>query len=202
MMMRVGIYARVSTQDKDQNPETQLLPLREFCRAQGWEVASEYVDYASATDLRGRREWRRLLDDAAKRRVDVVLCWKLDRCFRSVKDAADTLAQLRAWKVGLRSYTEPMIDTSSTSPWGELLFNLLAAFSQFERSLIAERVRAGMARAKKQGKALGRPRAINGEWEAIAPQIASGLLSQRDAAKQLGVGRGTIQRRLKEGTVS
>jgi DNA invertase Pin-like site-specific DNA recombinase len=198
MAMRVGIYARVSTTDKEQDPTTQLLPLREFAQAQGWDVQGEYVDYASATDLRGRREWRRLLDLAAKRRVDVVLCWKLDRCFRSVKDAADTLAQLRAWKVGLRSYTESMIDTSSTSPWGELLFNLLAAFSQFERSLIAERVRAGMARAKKQGKALGRPRILNGEWETIAPQIASGQISQRDAAKQLGVGRGTIQRRLRE----
>jgi DNA invertase Pin-like site-specific DNA recombinase len=194
--MRVGIYARVSTQDKEQDPETQLLPLREFAQAQGWDRAGEYVDHASATDLRGRREWRRLLDDAARRRVDVILCWKLDRCFRSVKDAADTLAQLRAWKVGLRSYTEPMIDTSSTSPWGELLFNLLAAFSQFERSLIAERVRAGMARAKKQGKALGRPSRLNGDFQAIEAQLRAGRISQRQAARQLGCGRSTIQRAL------
>jgi DNA invertase Pin-like site-specific DNA recombinase len=74
--------------------------------------------------------------------------------------------------------------------------------SQFERSLIVERVRAGMTRARKQGKALGRPRVLNGEWEAMAPKIASGQISQRDAAKQLGCGRGTIQRRLKETVVS
>jgi hypothetical protein len=158
IVMRVGIYARVSTQDKDQNPETQLLPLREFCHAQSWDVAGEFVDQASATDLRGRREWRRLLDLASKRRVDVILVWKLDRMARSVKDAADTLAQLRAWKVGLRSYTEPMIDTSSTSPWGELLYNLLAAFSQFERSIIAERVKAGMARADARWAGCAHPR--------------------------------------------
>ena len=192
--MRVGIYARVSTQDKDQNPETQLLPLREFCQAQGWDVAGEFVDQASATDLRGRREWRRLLDLAGKRRVDVILVWKLDRMARSVKDAADTLAQLRAWKVGLRSYTEPMIDTSSTSPWGELLYNLLAAFSQFERSIIAERVRAGMARAKAQGKRLGRRPVVNGEWATIGPLVAAGTLSRQQAAAQLGVSFSTVRR--------
>jgi DNA invertase Pin-like site-specific DNA recombinase len=199
--MRVALYGRVSTNDKDQNPETQLLPLREFAQAQGWTVVGEFVDQASATDLRGRHE-AASARARQRRKIDVVLCWKLDRCFRSVKDAADTLAQLRAWKLGLRSYTEPMVDTSSTSPWGELLFNLLAAFRQFERSLIAERVKAGMARAKKQGKSLGRPRAINGEWAAIAPKITAGLLSQRDAARQLGVGRGTIQRRLQEEAAS
>jgi DNA invertase Pin-like site-specific DNA recombinase len=195
---RVALYARVSTQDKDQDPETQLLPLREFARVQGWDVAGEYVDHASATDLRGRQQWRALLDRASRRRIDVVLCWKLDRCFRSVKDAADTLAQFRAWKVGLRSYTEPMIDTVSGSPWADLLFHLLAAFSQFERSLIAERVRAGMARAKQQGTVLGRPRVLNGAWDAVAPLVHSGALSQRAAARRLGVGLGTIQRRLKE----
>ena len=122
--MRVGIYARVSRQDKDQTPETQLLPLREFAAAQKWEVAGEFVDQASATDLRGRRQWRALTAQASRRKLDVILCWKLDRCFRSVKGAADTLAELRGWGVGLRSYTEPMIDTVSGSPWADLLFNL------------------------------------------------------------------------------
>ena len=83
---RVGLYARVSTADKDQNPETQLLPLREFVAAQGWTVAGEYVDHASATDQRVREAWRRLLDDAARRRVDLVLVWRLDRAFRSVHE--------------------------------------------------------------------------------------------------------------------
>lgn len=95
--MRIGIYARVSTTDKDQNPETQLLPLREFAAAQRWTVAGEFVDRASATDLRGRIAWRELLDQAAKRRLDVILVWKLDRAFRSVAHMANTVEQLRRW---------------------------------------------------------------------------------------------------------
>lgn len=89
-MVRVGIYARVSTADKEQDPATQLLPLREFVGAQGWTTTGEYVDHASATDLRGRTAWRRLLEDAARRRVDTILVWKLDRAFRSVAHMAQT----------------------------------------------------------------------------------------------------------------
>ena len=196
--MRVGINARVSTSDKDQNPETQLLPLREFCRSAEWAVVGEHVDHASATDLRGRRAWRALLDLASKRRIDLILVWKLDRAFRSVLDAANTVDQLRGWGCGLRSYSEPWLDTTGTSPVANLMFTIMTGFAEFERSLIAESVRAGMARARKQGKALGRPWAVNGEWEEIAPLIASGVLSQRAAARRLGVGRATIQRRLRE----
>src|SRR2546427_365084 len=141
--MKVGIYARVSTSDKDQDPMTQLLPLREFCQAQGWQVAGEFVDTASATDLKGRTAWRRLLEEAARRRVDVIVVWKLDRAFRSVAHMATTTEQLRRWGVGLRSYSEPWLDTSGTSPVGDLMLNILASFAQFERALIAERVRAG-----------------------------------------------------------
>jgi DNA invertase Pin-like site-specific DNA recombinase len=151
--MRVGIYARVSTADRDQDPETQLIPLREFVAAQGWTAVSEFVDHAPATDLRGRTQWQAVLHAAARRKTDLVLVWKLDRAFRSVLHASQTLEHLRQWGVGLRSYTEPWADT--TSAQGELVFNLLATFAQFERSLIAERVKAGMARAKKQGKRLG-----------------------------------------------
>src|SRR6516162_4368329 len=125
------------------SPETQLLPLREFCRAQEWAVAGEFVDYASATDDRRRIAWKRLLGEAAKRRVDVILCWKMDRVFRSVAHASRTLEDLRRWGGGLRSFSEPWLDTSGTSPSGELMFNILASFAQFERALIAERVRAG-----------------------------------------------------------
>jgi DNA invertase Pin-like site-specific DNA recombinase len=152
---RIGIYARVSTSDKDQNPTTQLLPLRKFAYAQGWQVAGEFIDRASATDLRGRTQWQAVLQAASRRKIDLVLVWKLDRAFRSVLHASQTLAELRRWGVGLRSYTEPWADTISAQ--GELVFNLLATIAQFERSLIAERVRAGMTRAKKQGKHLGRP---------------------------------------------
>jgi DNA invertase Pin-like site-specific DNA recombinase len=192
--LRVAVYARVSTTDKDQNPDTQLLPLREFVEAQGWTIAGEFVDHASATDLRGRIQWQALLQAASRCKIDLVVVWKLDRAFRSVLHASQTLDELRRWGVGLRSYTEPWADT--TSAQGELVFNLLATFAQFERSLIAERVRAGMARAKQQGKRLGRPRAVNGEWAAIHPLIQNGTLSQRQAASRLGVSKTTIHRLL------
>jgi len=192
--MRVALYARVSTADRDQNPDTQLVPLREFAQAQGWANIGEFVDHAPATDLRGRTAWRNLLTVAAQRRADLVLCWKLDRCFRSVAHASTTLEQFRQWGVGLRSYTEPWADT--TSPQGELVFNLLTTFAQFERSLIAERVRAGMERARKQGKRLGRPRVVSVEWENVRQLILDGAMSQRKAAGILGVGRSTVARLL------
>ncbi len=94
-MLRVVIYARVSTRDKDQNPETQLLPLREFVAVHGWSAAGEFVDYASAVDLKARTAWRELLDQASKRRFDLVVIWRIDRAFRSVLDAATTLERFR-----------------------------------------------------------------------------------------------------------
>ncbi len=190
--MRVGIYARVSTSDKDQNPETQLLPLREFVTAQGWTVAGEFTDHVSATDLRGRVAWRQLLELASRRKVDLVLCWKLDRCFRSTLHAAETLETLRGWGVGLRSYTEPWAD--STSAAGELMFTIATAFAAFERSLIRERVRSGMDRARRQGKHVGRPRKVNGEWEELRPLVLSSRLTRQEAARRLGVSRSTVSR--------
>ena len=93
--MKVALYARVSTSDKDQNVENQLIQLREFVAAQTWEAHREYVDHASATDLVGRTAWRDFLDDASKRRIDLLLVWRMDRAFRSVLDAANTLERLR-----------------------------------------------------------------------------------------------------------
>jgi DNA invertase Pin-like site-specific DNA recombinase len=194
--MRVGLYARVSTTDKDQEPQTQLLPLRESAEAQRWSVAGEFVDHASANDLRGRAAWRDLLALAARRKLDTIVVWKLDRAFRSVAHMATTVEQLRRWGVGLRSYSEPWLDTSGTSPVADLMLNILASFAQFERALIAERVRAGMARAKKQGKHVGRPQALNGDLDALRPTIEAGTLSRRQAAKRLGVNVSTISRAL------
>ena len=88
--MKIGLYARVSTSDKEQDPMTQLLPLREFVKAQEWETFNEYVDRAPATDLLRRTDWRELLDDASKRRFDLLLVLRMDRAFRSVLDAATT----------------------------------------------------------------------------------------------------------------
>ena len=192
--MRIAIYARVSTTDKEQNPDTQLLPLREFVTAQGWQVIGEHVDHAPANDLRGRTAWRALLDLAAKRRVDVILVWKLDRAFRSVAHMAQTVEQFRRWGVGLRSYSEPWLDTSGTSPVADLMLNIMASFAQFERGLIAERVRAGMDRAKRQGKHVGRPTAS--VPAAMLDAVRAGTVSQREAARRLNVGASTVRRNL------
>lgn len=194
--MRVGIYARVSTSDKDQDPATQLLPLREFTAAQGWKSLGEYVDHASATDLRGRVAWRRLLEDAARRKVDLILVWKLDRAFRSVAHMTIVVEDLRRWHVGLRSYSEPWLDTSGTSSVADLMLNILASFAQFEKALIAERVRAGMARARRQGKHLGRPRKMNGEWDGVRRRLERGDLTKPEAART--VSRATLYRLLSQ----
>ncbi len=200
MTVRVGVYGRVSTVDKDQNPETQLIPLREFVAAQAsWSVVREYVDQASATDLAHRTAWRDLLDDAAKRRFDLVVVWKMDRAFRSVLDAATTLERLRAWGVGLRSYTEPWLDT--TSPFGEALYYITVAYAQLERGILRGRVKAGMERARKQGRRIGRPkvtdrRGFQPRFGAILERLGDGSLSRRQAAKELGIGYATLKRLL------
>ncbi len=197
--LRVAIYARVSTSDKDQNPETQLIPMREFTAAQEWTVVGEFVDSAPATDLRARVEWRALLDRAAKRRGDLVLVWRIDRAFRSVLDAATTLERLRRWGVGLRSYSEPWLDT--TSPFGEALYYITAAYAQLERGILAERVRAGMDRARREGKRLGRPGGTRRDefeerWAELRPRVLAGLVGRREAARILGVAPSTLRRLL------
>ncbi len=196
--MRVAIYARVSTSDKNQDPETQLMPLRDFCIAQGLEVYGEYVDYASANDLAHRTEWRRLLDDAAKRRFKMVLVFKLDRAFRSVKHMHDTLSAWELVGVSFNSLTE-QFDTSTAM--GRLILNLLAALAEFELELIRERVKAGMDRARRQGKRIGRPkvtdrRGFKNRFGAILERLRSGEISRRKAAKELNIGYATLKRLL------
>jgi len=200
--MKVTLYARVSTSDKEQNPETQLIPLRDFVRAQGWEIHREYVDQAPATDLVHRVEWRDLLQDASKRKFDLLLVWRMDRAFRSVLDAATTLERLRGWGVGLRSYSEPWLDT--TSPFGEALYYITVAYAQLERGILRERVKAGMERAVRQGKKIGRPkvtdrRGFDTPSKTILERLSLGELSRRQAAKELGIGYATLKRLLDQG---
>lgn len=197
--MKVGVYDRVSTSDKDQNPETQLVPLREFVQAQGWETFREWVDYAPATDLAHRTAWRRLLDEASKRHLDLLLVWRMDRAFRSVLDAATTLERLRSWGVGIRSYTEPWLDT--TSPFGEALYYITVAYAQLERGILRERVKAGMERARKQGHRIGRPsvwdrKGFKRGFGDILERLSAGEVSRREAARELGIGYATLQRLL------
>ncbi|MFC1865099.1 recombinase family protein [Chloroflexota bacterium] len=195
--MNASIYARVSTADKDQDLDTQLLPLREFVQAQNWVVFNEYTDQVSATDLVHRFGWRKLLSDASKRKFDILVVWRMDRAFRSVLDAATTLERLRTWGVGLRSYSEPWLDT--TSPFGEALYYITVAYAQLERGILRERVKAGMERARKQGHKIGRPRVtdrkgFNRAYGAILERLRDGSISRCQAAKELRIGYATLKR--------
>lgn len=158
--MKAALYARVSTVDKDQNPEVQLSSLREYCRSMGWEIYQEYVDQASALDMLRRKAWQDLLNAASRHQFDVLLVWKLDRAFRSVCHAASALEQLRGYKIQFKSYTESFMDTAS--PQGEFIFHIMVAAAGLERQMIAQRVKTGMDFARRHGtrsgKPIGRPR--------------------------------------------
>ncbi len=150
-LFRVALYARVSTRDKDQDPELQLEAMRDYVRARGWSII-EYVDAAAAGDLAHRTAWARLLADAARRRIDQVLVWKLDRAFRSTLHALATLRDLDHSGVGFASLTQPELDTTSAA--GRLVFTILAAVAEMERELIVDRVREGMRHAARQANRL------------------------------------------------
>ena len=153
--LRAGLYARVSTEDKGQDPETQLRPLREYAERRGFSVAGEFVDRASGTTEQ-RPQYQRLLEAARKRELDVVLVWRYDRFARSTRALVNALGEFRARGVAFISYQEN-VDTTTPQRVGELVFGMMANLAQFESALIGERVKAGMARARAQGKRTSRP---------------------------------------------
>lgn len=153
-MVRAILYARVSTRDKDQQPETQLFALRQYAQMRGWEITTEFVDYAGAKDMRGRVAWRELVALVRKHGGDVLLVLKLDRAFRTVKDTYDGVSFLQRYQVDFVSATQPIDTTGSV---GKLILGVLAAVAEFERDLLVERTKEGMARAKAEGKHIGRP---------------------------------------------
>ena len=153
--MRAAIYARVSTIGQGQSPEMQVRELREYCERRGWQIAGEYVDAGISGAKDSRPELNRLMADAHRRRFDAVVVWKFDRFARSVSHLLRALETFNALGVGFVSLSEQM-DTST--PTGKMVFTVLGAVAELERSLIAERVRAGLRNARAKGKRLGRPR--------------------------------------------
>lgn len=151
--MKVWIYARVSTIDK-QDLDTQLLPLREYCRARWFEIYKEYTDKMSWWK-ESRPELNKLLEDAHKRKYDSVLVFRFDRFSRSTSQLIRSLDLFNNLNINFISYSEN-IDTSS--PAWKVLFTMISAFSEFEKSIIQERVRAWLDKARKQGKILWRPK--------------------------------------------
>jgi DNA invertase Pin-like site-specific DNA recombinase len=193
---RVAIYARVSTFDKGQNPETQLRELRRYAEARGLEVAHELVDIASGT-RDTRPNYRVLFDLARKRAVDIVLVWRYDRFARSTQALVNALVEFRDLGVDFISYQEN-IDTSS--PQGKMVFAIMASLAEFESALISERVKAGMARARAEGIRIGRPKVPESVKQRIASLKRSDpARSVRAISREVGVSVGTVARCLKEG---
>ncbi len=180
---RVGIYARVST--GEQNPRMQLKELREYAR--NLDVVGEFVDKESGAKDR-RPELDRLWCLVRGRKVDAVLVWRFDRFARSTKQLVDALEEMNHLGVDFISLHE-QIDTSS--PMGKAMFTIVSAISEFEREIIRERVRAGLARAKAEGKKLGRPGVSKAKVEAIH-RLRADRLSIRDIARQVRISKSAV----------
>jgi DNA invertase Pin-like site-specific DNA recombinase len=187
--MRVAIYARVSTANNGQDPTLQTRELREYCEHRGWQLAGEYVDIGISGTKEKRPELDRLMADAHRRRFDAVIVWKFDRFARSVSHLLRALETFQALGVHFVSLSESL-DTST--PAGKMVFTVLGAVAELERSLIVERVKAGLRNARAKGKRLGRPRAIVDARKVAA--LREQRLGWKKIATELGVGVGTVRR--------
>ena len=189
MSTRVAIYARVSTTNHGQDVGMQTRELRQFAEARAWTVAGEYIDAGVSGSKDSRPELNRLMADAHKRRFDVVAVWKFDRFARSVSHLLRALDTFRVLGIEFVSLSESL-DTAT--PAGRMVFTVLGAVAELERSLIVERVRAGLRNAKAKGKQLGRPRA-SVDSARIAALRSQGL-SWAKIGEVLGLGEGTVRR--------
>jgi DNA invertase Pin-like site-specific DNA recombinase len=189
--MKVALYARVSKADESQDPDNQLMRLIAYANERDWTITGRYVDMASGADD-NRPELDRMMADARARRFGLVLCVKVDRLARSVTSLYRILSELDARGVRFEC-TDQAISTNS--PTGKLLLSILAGVAEFERELIRDRTRAGLARARAQGKTLGRPR-IPVDMDRARELRAQGL-GYRKIAKELGVSHQTMLLRLR-----
>lgn len=186
--MKVCLYARVSTLN-GQHPEMQLSELREYCARRGWQIISEYVDEGISGSRERRPALDRLMSDAHRRKFDAVLVWKIDRFGRSLKHLVNALADLDSLGVAFVSLRDN-IDLST--PSGRLMFQVIGAMSEFEKSLIQERVRAGLRNAIARGVRLGRPKRTVDAARIVA--LRSAGASWREISETLGIGVGTACR--------
>ena len=184
---RVAIYCRVST--LDQSTDSQLLDLRRYVKERGWNLFKEYCDNGISGTTNSRPALNELMNDVKKRRFDVVLVWRFDRFARSTKHLILALEEFRNLGIDFISYQEN-IDTSS--PLGSAIFTIISAVAQLERDIIAERVKAGLRRAKENGRHIGRPVARVDRDEALS--LRKQGLSLRGIGEQLGVSHVTIRR--------
>lgn len=185
---RAAIYARVSTHN-GQDPEVQLREVREYCARRCWLVSGEYVDRGISGSKERRPELDRLLADCRKRRLDAVVVYRYDRFARSLRQLVNALEEFRGLGIDFVSLHEG-VDTST--PNGRLVFGIFATIAEFERELIRDRVRSGIAAAREKGKRIGRPRVVV-DVTRIAALRKQGL-SWASIARELGIGEGTVRR--------
>ena len=185
--MKVGIYARVSTHDQ-QTLAMQIEAMKKYAQAREWHIEIEIAEVGSGVKERPKRD--ELLNQARRRQIDVIIVWKLDRWGRSVNDLFHTLNELNRLGVGFISLTEALDLTTAT---GRAMAGLLAIFAEFEREILRERVKAGIAHARQKGRNHGRPVTIKKYEEEITKLFKAGL-SKSVIAKQLGIGRTSVRR--------
>lgn len=184
--IRAGLYIRVST--VDQNPEMQFNELREFCLARRWQNSAEFVDHGVSGIESSRPGLRQLLQACHCRTIDAILVWRLDRLARSLPDLVRLTRTFESLGINFVSVRNPGLDT--TTPQGRLFFGISAVFAEFERDLIIERTRAGLAAARARGRRLGRPRCpIDPDqiWK-----LRNFGLSTRAIAKSLSISKTTV----------
>src|SRR5437762_8627760 len=190
-MFRAGLYARVSTNDQ-QTLSMQNRAMREYAVRRGWTIAVQVREVGSGAVKREARE--KLLEAARRREIDVVLVWRLDRWGRSVTDLLATLQELEHLGVGFVSLTEAL---DLTTPAGRAMAGLLAVFAEFEREILRERVRAGLAQARQNGQRLGRPVTAALHADQVRKLYRAGL-SKAEIARRLEIGRTSVRRILGE----
>jgi DNA invertase Pin-like site-specific DNA recombinase len=186
--MKAAIYARVST-NNGQDPSMQTRELEEYCQRRGWTLAGTYIDTGISGAKDSRPELNRLMADAHRRRFDAVVVWKFDRFARSVSHLLRALETFKSLGIEFTSLSES-VDTAT--PTGKMVFTVLGAVAELERSLIAERVRAGIRNAQAKGRRCGRPR-VAVDAHRIASLRAQGA-SWSTIRRETGVSKGTAQR--------
>jgi DNA invertase Pin-like site-specific DNA recombinase len=187
--LRVAVYARVSTLGKGQDTEVQFRELRQFSQARGWQNVGEYTDSGVSGSKESRPELNRLLTDARRRKFDCVLVYRYDRFARSLRQLVNALEEFRSLGIDFVSLHEG-VDTSTAN--GRLVFGIFASIAEFERELIRERVKSGLANARAKGKRLGRPRKIVDATK-VGHLRAQGV-SWRKIARQMGCSARTARR--------
>jgi DNA invertase Pin-like site-specific DNA recombinase len=190
--MKIALYTRVSTQD--QSVDMQITDLRRYCEQRGFEVYKEYSDVGISGTKDKRPGLDELMSDARKRRFDAVLCWRFDRFARSTRHLIVSLEEFRNLGIDFVSFQEN-IDTSS--PLGKAIFTIVSAISELERNIILERVKAGLRRAKENGRILGRPKRLDLDVKELQKMRDKEKLSFRQIAKRVKACPATVYKSLK-----